>query len=776
MIIRLITSVSVLCMSWGLSVSAQAQTAAGQGATGPQSGSSAVDDIIVTAQKRAQSLSDVGMTINAASGDQLQNAGVTDLSQLAIVAPGFSASVGPLGYPLYSLRGVNFYSNSGASPAAVNAYLDEAPLSYPIMTGGLLLDVERVEVLKGPQGTLFGQNSTGGAINVISAKPTNSFATGALLDANHFGQVRLEGFVSGPISDTLKARVALTTTQFGAWQHDPTTGRENGDQNKFGARLSTEWATTDRLTLSVIGNAFIDRSEIQQLQASLVTPADPTNPAPGLTTYPLATKNRETGIDPNFNTRGNIQTYQAIVRADYKLSENANITSLSNYVNTHSRNPRDSDGMSVPTQQIVLTAAISSFTQEIRLSGDLPSQGITYTVGGNYAHDLFSKDNFTAVYPGYSALPIGTQLSNQFRLTNEAIAAFANVDYEIVNDVTLTGGVRYTNTKQTVQGCTLDGGNGIFAGAINGLSAFARANAGLPAVPDPISPGGCVTLDDLGANPTFLPGAVQKSQKQNNVSWRAGVNYKISPGTLLYGLVSRGYKAGQFPDQFATLSSQIRPVRQEKLTSYEIGAKGSAFDRHLQFSLSGFYYDYRDKQFFTYVQSLIVLPTVINIPKSSVKGFDFDFTARPVDGLTLHGAATYVKTEVNQYVGLNYLGLPTYYSGSEFNLAPPFSANFDAEYAAPVGDGLEGYIGSSGVYNSRTYADLGEPSAFQIKRYFVLDARIGLRSDKGWYASVWARNLNNERYWSNAISFGDGVSRIAGRPRTFGVTIGMRTP
>ncbi|MEJ2458913.1 MAG: TonB-dependent receptor plug domain-containing protein, partial [Novosphingobium sp.] len=178
-------SLAALIAACGWSAPVLAQDAG----TGGEATDSGIQEIIVTAQKRSQRLSDVGISIVAQTAEQLKSAGVVDVSQLAKVAPGFTASESQNGFPIFSIRGVNFNSNQISAAPTVSTYVDEAALPLPAMTGAMLLDVERIEVLKGPQGTLFGQNATGGSINVIAAKPTSTLEVGGHGEVNNFGQV-----------------------------------------------------------------------------------------------------------------------------------------------------------------------------------------------------------------------------------------------------------------------------------------------------------------------------------------------------------------------------------------------------------------------------------------------------------------------------------------------------------------------------------------------------------------------------------------------------------
>ena len=750
-------------------VNPEAPTRASQsvGADGTDDG-----EIIVTAQKRQQRLSDIGVTVTAATGSQLASAGVSDVSQLAAAVPSFSSSTGYGGFPVFALRGVSFSAIQISAPPAVSVYVDEAPLPYSFMTGGILLDVERVEVVKGPQGTLFGENATGGSINVIAAKPTGDLASGFKAEVNNFGQVMFEGYVSGPLSNTLRARIAASTTQFGAWQKGYYLNRQkNGDQNKVVGRVLVDWTPTDRLTFALNVNGNQDRGEAQQAQFSELRIQVPAAVAPGIVSYErsLPNDNRDSDFDLGLDTRKHNSLWQVVLRADYEISDLLKVTSLTEYVQARASVTQDVDGTGIPSVIFRSGGEDKTFSQELRLSGETTGKSLTYIVGLNYKHDSLSEFQL-GNFPAYSGLPYGAGLSNIYAPKSRSAAVFGNVDIQVAAGLTLTGGLRYTSTKQSVTGCTRDGGNGLTAATLGGAANVFRGIAGLPTT-DAFVPGGCVMIDDRGANPSYLPVFLDESQKEHNVSWRAGVNYKVNPDALFYILASRGYKAGVYPVQSNIVASEAAPVKQERLTSYEAGAKISFFDRALQLNAAGFYYDYRGKQFFTFVPTLLGSSTfIVNIPKSRVYGIDADVVIRPTKGLTLRGGVTYLDTRIGTYSGFSFDSQPQDFTGSEFNYAPPVSATFDSEYRTPITEDLHLIFGAGGLYNARTYADLGEAAPLRLPSFFLVNLRAGVKSEKGWEVTAWVRNLTDKHYWNNIVAGGDTRSRFTGLPQTFGLS------
>ena len=267
---------------------ASAAQAAPAAAAAPQP---AAGEIIVTANKRAQNINDVGLAITALSGNQLAQKGIVNSQDLAKVVPAFTVASAADGTPVYTLRGVGFNTaNIGAQPT-VSVYNDQAALPYGVMTEGPLFDLERLEVLKGPQGTLFGQNSTGGAINYIANKPTSTPSAGITASYGRFNTVQGEAFVSGPVTDRMNARLSVAGTRADGWQYDYVRGGKIGKQRKVAARFLLDWEPTDRLTLSLNLNGWIDRSDNQIPQFQQASPRVASQASPLLFTQPAAPKN-----------------------------------------------------------------------------------------------------------------------------------------------------------------------------------------------------------------------------------------------------------------------------------------------------------------------------------------------------------------------------------------------------------------------------------------------------------------------------------------------------
>lgn len=253
---RLRACASIAALIAGIiSVPAMAQETA-------QNEEAAAGEIIVTANKREQSLNDVGLSIQAASGDELASRGITSPADLGKLVPGFTFTQSLYSTPVYTLRGIGLYDATFGAAPSVSVYSDQVPRNFPVMSDALDLDIERVEVLKGPQGTLFGQSSTGGAINYIAAKPTHDLQAGVNASYERFNKLEASGFVSGALGDGIKARLALKGVTGGAWQRSLSRPNDdNGDARKFSGRLTVDIEPSDTFKIELMATGAIDKSD-----------------------------------------------------------------------------------------------------------------------------------------------------------------------------------------------------------------------------------------------------------------------------------------------------------------------------------------------------------------------------------------------------------------------------------------------------------------------------------------------------------------------------------
>jgi iron complex outermembrane receptor protein len=740
--------------------------------SGPQLG-----EIVVTAQRREQRLSDVGMTITAVDGSLLKERNLTSAEDLTQVVPALSVADNPDGTPVYTLRGVGFNStNLGAQPT-VSTYYDEAPLPYGPMTQGPLFDLERVEVLKGPQGTLYGQNSTGGAINFITAKPTDVFTSGVNLSYARFNTFQGGGYISGPVTSSLNARLAVSGTDSGDWQKSYTRDDTIGAQKKVAARLLLDWKPNDAIRGTFNINGWLDKSDNEAAQFVVAVPRVPAHALPTLLAYlPAPPNDRAADWDPGVAFDRNNRQWQTVGRFDINLPNEFRLTSLSNYVRVTIDSRYDNDGTALNLADVTTTGVVDVFTQEIRLARDIGHGRGNFLVGANYQIDHDHEGSFQ-LFDGLSSTvdvsspplpPPGlgtiTQSENRGIQSNKTTGVFGNLEWNLTGQLTALAGARFTNAQHYNQSCTADTGNGDWAHVANGLIGL------LSGTPGTLKPGDCVTLAS-----NFTAPFTQESFSENNVSWRAGLNYKPEKDSLIYGLISRGFKAGNYPIINAISESSLAPVKQEELTSYEVGAKTRVSDL-LRVDGAFYYYDYKNKQLLTNTNDPIfgLVPVLGNVPTAHAYGTDIGVTVTPMRGLTVQSAMNYEQTRIGPATGYDVFSNLVQLDGKSFNYAPNLTVTGDAEYRFDIPGPLQMFFGANLTHDGATYGDLAESAALRLKAYTTIGIRAGIASSGHWETMIWGQNIFNEYYWTNAALGYDGLYRLAGHPPTFGANVSYK--
>jgi len=774
-------------------------------------------ELVVTANKREERINDVPMSITAATGEALRDLGISDTSQLVKIVPGFNYTPSYYGTPIFTIRGVGFNDTSLAASPTVSVYLDEAPLPYSIMTQGATLDLERVEVLKGPQGTLFGMNATGGAINYVARKPTETFQAGFDGSYGRFNTVDLEGFISGPITETLSARLAVRLQRSGDWQRSYTRNDSVGEKDFFNGRLSLLWKPADNFRALLQVSAWQDRGESQMGQLYGFAPLNPVNGVdPRILAYPFAPKNARSAdwgacvntspFDPPFNQQPppfgynpprplnstscvgfqkDNTFYSGSLRMDYDLNEDITLTSLTSHAHFDRFQPIEGDGTIYQDYESLQRGHLISTFQELRLTGRFRERGV-WIVGANYAKDN-TWDNFLQTYGGSSASPVfglrlgPTRPQNQQRTNSYAV--FANVEFPLSEQLTAQGGIRYTENRKKFLGCGHDGGDGTWALISQQIQNFLASVSGLPPRGINVGATGCGTT---GPAPTFNPpvAGYRDTLNQDNVSWRVGLQYRPVEDTLIYGNVSQGWKSGSFPTVASSASAQLVPAVQEGLLAYEVGFKSTLADGALQLNGAIFYYDYKDKQILGALNDPIfgALPALVNVPKSHVQGFELTAAWRPVEGLVISPALTYSKSKIEgSYMNFDAFAQLAEFGGEPFPNAPKWQGGVDVQYSWPLNDDLGAYVGANlnhqgftrSFFYNRAPTSIQPPSVLNIPKYTLVDLRAGL--DAGdWRFQAWARNVTNKYYWQSAVHVNDVLLHYAGMPRTYGVTVTYR--
>jgi outer membrane receptor protein involved in Fe transport len=430
------------------------------------------------------------------------------------------------------------------------------------------------------------------------------------------------------------------------------------------------------------------------------------------------------------------------------------------------------DGLAADVSRSDAHSKAHVFSQELRLSGDLGGLA-KWTFGGTYSNDRIETANLS--------FPMGTSIAllksgtlNQLTVSDthrESYAAFGNLEYKVTPELTIAGGVRYTRVRLHFEGCNKD---------VDGSYA---ALVGRPTLV-----GQCVT-NHVITPPIGGTGPIITEFSEPSVSWRTNVSYKPSDHLLLYATVSRGFKSGNVPTISASSDVQLKPVVQERLTSFEIGAKVDLL-QNLNVNLAAYHYAYKDKQLFasTAVPPVGIVQTTTNIPRSRVNGFEVEVNWIPFRGFTTNANVGFADSRIGDNTPLQVnsdtsavfppatgfsKGQLVDVSGDPFNLSSKWTANANAQYEWSVGGNRSAFIGGSVAYQSSTSNLIGDGARLRINARTLFDARLGLKNEQaGWRFSIWGQNLTNQRYTVAVQRQFDTTNRYNGMPRTYGVTFG----
>jgi outer membrane receptor protein involved in Fe transport len=753
-----------------------------------------LDTIVVTANKRTENINNVGLTISVLSGAELQERQINSLQDIANAVPGLTFATSHSNTPILTLRGVGFNESSLGVYPTVSVYIDETPLPFPVLANHSAYDLARVEVLKGPQGTLFGENSTGGAVNYIAAKPSQDFSAGASLSYGRFNEVETNAFLSGPLGNGFSARFAVNSVSSSDWQHSYTRVDGNGAENYIAGRLLLSWDKGGRARVTLNLNGWQDDSKPQAQQLVAVIPASPAFAKPVERNYPFSPQNA-TAADWSQSMsrpRAHNNFFQAALRADIDLTDTVRLTSLTSYDSYSQHQATDGDATNLTIDDLPKDdGSIHSINQELRVANS-DAAALKWVLGGNYERSKTDENQINNFSDDSNSNPTNLYIDsagddNTQTLRNYAF--FGHSQYALNEIFTIKAGARYTNSHIDDRNCGYSPGDGNVATLFNLLGSL------LGKVPfAPIGPTDCYSL-----NKNLVPGQIYTSTlSQSNVSWLGGIDVHITSDTLLYANVSRGYKAGSYPSLSAATFTQLAPVTQESLTSYEIGVKSQP-SRTVQLNAAAFYYDYKDKQVRNKIKDPVfnLLDTLINVPKSRIVGFEGDATVRPISGLTIAAAFTYLDSRVEnspggQPTGFNFLGQPDTFAGDVLPFTPRWSAQLDGEYKLNTIGSVTPFFGGHVNWRSAQTTALGGDRLIfpaspvnrilpgltyinTIAAYSTTDVRLGVESVDGrWNVRLWGKNIFNKYYWTNVIQTIDSESRFAGRPATYGIAFGVK--
>ncbi|MEI8297496.1 MAG: TonB-dependent receptor [Pseudomonadota bacterium] len=716
-----------------------------------------LEEVVVTAQRRAESAQDVGIALSVLSVDSLKDAGVANVNDLQNATP--SLEVEPAfgsGQPQFRLRGVGFidYTSNNSSPVGVS--VDGVALPFPIQTQGQVFDVSRIEVLRGPQGTLYGRNTTGGAVNFISNRPTRELHAGADVEFGSHNALVTEAFLSGPLGESLSGRIAVAAEQGGAWQRNRATGEELGDKDKLAARVQLLWTISDGTDVRLSLHSSKDKSDAYGLQLfSSFTPAPtdgegvPLFPNLAADTSPYATGwslrpafAQAVGISPNSKPGVNNTNNGASLDVNVDLGA-ATLTSITAYNKLARHELNDWDATAYIESDVYFESDAKSFSQEVRIASK-PAATLDWLAGLYYGddklHEQFNND---------FAQRLGGAARTEYSQTGKSFGLFGQTGYKFTDKLKGVLGLRYEHEKRELEGLTT-----------------------LFAVGDPPNFADVASA----ANPTGLTfdlsgGSQSRSLTNSDVSGKIGLEYQLAPRDLLYATISRGTKSGGFTAHNTLTPHAVDGFKPETLTALEVGVK-SEFSSTLRLNASVFHYEYRDQQILSKIFDPFSQSDVgrfINAPKSRIDGIEVELEWHPLQGLDISQYVGYKKGKFTETIFNS--------SGVDFN-------GHDIDFPKTSYGGQLAYTLAVGKYNLRAETNYSYhdkyPQLFLLgpvftnDSYWLANASVTLspQAEASWGVSLWVRNLTDQKYYLTKNYFLPNTNvAAAGEPTTFGVRL-----
>jgi len=717
-----------------------------------------VEDIIVTARRTEESAQRTPLALTAFSGETLSRIGAQQVTDIQGAVPNLNLVQGR-----GSSNATNIYIRGVGQPdalqtfdPAVGVYVDDVYFSRIRGTQFDLLDLERVEVLRGPQGTLYGKNTIGGALKLVSRRPGQDFRARGSVAYGDYDQIDVQGAVSGPISDTLALGLSALHSERGGYVTDPATGAEYNDKNSNAVRAALAWDPASNLRIDLTADYSKDDAglTVGQAQNTLTNLFG----AP-LIVLPAATPeyNFETRTTPGLPNETRLESWGTSLRAAWDLSDALTLKSITSYRELRTDDYIDFDATQLEIADALVAVDQDQVSQELQLTytnDRLTAVGGLYYLKENvtshqesYNDDLTSNLNLPPLFPG--SYTFTRFIDDDLETTSKA--AYANLSYQATEALRLSAGVRYTEEEKD------------YARSTNVTS----------------------TSPFLVSAYAFTP----PTGKYDDTSIMLSADYQLSPDAMVYGRYSQGFKSGGFNGR-ANTPGESTEYQPETADTFEVGAKTQYWDNRLRLNLAAFFTKYEDFQ--ARVTGLETDPvsgvpvgtlSVINAGSLDILGFEIEGVVVPVPGLTLDTQIGFLDADYKEFDDARF----TNFSGSRAFQDPAFSPKwtlrFGGQYEYVLDGGSSVTVGGAAKFRSKmalavdntfTNTDTEIDGMYQDD-YWLYDARVVWADASDRYTvGLYGQNLSDEVYKTDAQEFSSiGNIRTAyyGAPRTWMVKL-----
>lgn len=700
------------------------QPAAGQSSTEPKPADADPSDIVVTAQRREERLVDVPISVSLLSAETIRERRVEQLQDISVGTPNADIKVHfPGGAPVVTIRGIGLDDYNIINNPSAGVYIDEIPLSTLNMLTGEYYDLQRIEVLKGPQGTLYGRSATAGAINIVSARPRDRFESAVTVGYGNYSALTGEAMINVPVSPALALRFSGKTIQQyqGYWTNLLTSGGKHnlGERHIWNGRAQALWQPTAAIEWLIKAEGQRGRIQMGQGQGCgrFFCEFDPENPGDvyvGRWNGPF--------LNGKFPGKNDQWALTSRLSGDLGWSE---VIAVTGYRELDLDFPNDGDATSVTGYHPRRVQFANQFTQEVRMQGELPIAD--WLVGVFYSWDHTGEvGTFDATGIGLRFFNQPLSLLYQSDQVSKSAAGFANATWKLTDQLRFTTGLRYTWERKRFEGGSDWNPN---------LGPFGDAIGKVP-------------------------------YRDTSLSWLARAEYKPSTRMLFYASAAKASKSGGIFGGSITNRSQLRSYDPERLTSYEVGAKFAP--RTLAVNAAAFYYDVENLQAISRVPT-VVGATIDSIPKSRMYGLELDGNWRPVSGLSLLANIGYTHTRLGSFRGAAGV-IP---AGNRAPNSPKITAGGTARYEFPLSSALGASAQMSGKYAGSMFRDATNNPRLHVPDHFEIDGRIALfNSNQTWEVAGWVKNLTKEIDLQSVVDANSlGVINFSyTAPRTYGIT------
>ncbi|VAW02465.1 TonB-dependent receptor [hydrothermal vent metagenome] len=704
-----------------------------------------LDEVIVTARRQSENLQSIPLAVSAFDSDELFSSRIEDLGNLQAHVPNLSLHVGDAANAVIYLRGVGQIDSISFNDPGVGVYVDDV---YMGRAQGSFLDVmdpERIEVLRGPQGTLYGRNTIGGAIKFVSARPTNEVEGYLEAGYGNYNQFRAKASISGPIiEDILMAKAAVAHSSRDGYTRNLFDGEDDFDKKTNSWRISTLLTPDENLSFYLVvdgskNNPDRSRSPHKETPIYSVPGGGNINP----TDDPFV-------VNVNYNALESLKTFGVALTAEYNIND-VTFKSITSYREMDYRTKIDLDGTVDSSFGIYDFEDQDQFSQELQLiyDGDDLSlvSGLYYFKEDDITFAGANAPDFFVVLPVIGVFPFPIINAGRRDQTNSSKAAYAQLKYSATEDLTVTLGLRFTREKKEV----ISAGEEFFGTGITTAEEMEAA---------------------FGTGVGFGRTSFTAENEWESFSPKFGLDYKVNDDVMVYASASRGFKSGGFNGRLTNRAQSFDP---ETLWSYEAGFKSTLADRRVRLNMAAFYNDYKNFQLsrFTANPDTGAFESVFdNAGKATIWGVEMEMTALLADNVTLDVNAGYLNSSYDELFG--DFGVDVSDERKLVN-APDFTSRASLRYDHELGNAGTLSLNGAISYRSKTYLTVSSSEILAQDGYVLLEASLQFVSDdQHWNVILAGQNLTNRKFREHGfdLSAAPGVQLgYYGTPRTYSLTV-----